>query len=52
MSVIKGGVVCCDPDCWVSCSCALKEMCHLHVHAFHVLGELRMYLSSLQDIES
>jgi len=52
MSVIKDGVVCCDPDCWVSCSWAFKGMCHLYVHAFHVLGKLRMYLSSLQDVES
>jgi hypothetical protein len=34
MSVIKDGVVCCDPDCWVSCSWAFKGMCHLHMHVF------------------
>jgi hypothetical protein len=31
MSVIKDGVVCCDPDCWVNCSWAFEGMCHLHM---------------------
>lgn len=30
----------------------LQKMCQLHVHAFHVLGKLRIYLFSLQDVES
>ena len=25
MSVIKDGVVCCDPDCWVICPLVFKE---------------------------
>ena len=52
MSVIKDGVVFCEPDCWLSCSWVFKGMCHLHIHAFHVLGKLRMHLSNLQDVES
>lgn len=46
------GVVCYDLGCWLSCSWAFKGMCPLHVHVFHVLGKLRIYLSSLQDVES
>jgi hypothetical protein len=45
LSVLKDGV-CFDPDCWLSCSCAFKGMCHLHGHVFQVLGYLRMCLSS------
>jgi len=51
MSVIKDGVVCYDPDCWVRCCQAFKGMCQLHVHAFQVLGNLSMYLSSLQHVD-
>ena len=52
MSVIKDGVVFYGPDCWLSCFWAFKGMCHLHVHAFHFRGNLSIYLTSMQVVES
>jgi hypothetical protein len=39
--------VCCDPDCCMSCTWAFKEMCHFHVHVFHVIRKLNDVLIKL-----
>ena len=51
MSIIKVGVVCWEADCWVICSWAFKQCAKIIFMHSRSLENLRMYLSSLQDVD-